>query len=242
MKTITEETIAEMVREDYRTAKIFKKYNIDFCCKGNISLEAICLEKNIDTEKIRAELTALQKSKQNRDIDYNSWHLDLLANYIEKKHHRYVEETTPTLKSFLDKICSVHGNKHPELFQINKLFHESAGEFAVHMKKEELIIFPFIRKMVAAETAKKGMEKPSFGSIEDPIEMMKHDHVVEGERFEKIAALSNNYTPPADACNTYKVTFALLKEFEEDLHLHVHLENNILFPKAIELEKKFDHG
>ncbi|MFN8237520.1 MAG: hemerythrin domain-containing protein, partial [Chitinophagales bacterium] len=114
---------------------------------------------------------------------------------------------------------------------------ETAGELTAHMKKEELMLFPFIRKMAKAQTTKEKVSTPMFGTVQNPIAMMHQDHDTEGERFRKIAALTQNYTPPADACNTYRVTFALLKEFEEDLHLHIHLENNILFPKAIELEK-----
>jgi regulator of cell morphogenesis and NO signaling len=105
------------------------------------------------------------------------------------------------------------------------------------MKKEELILFPFIKKVVRASISNELMEQSHFGTIENPIAMMMEEHDTEGERFRKIAKLSTNYTPPVDACNTYKVTFAMLKEFEEDLHKHIHLENNILFPKATQLEK-----
>ncbi len=152
-------------------------------------------------------------------------------------YHRYVEEKIQEIKSYLGKICKVHGNHHPELFEINELFHACAGELAMHMKKEELILFPFIRKMVKAKLQGTPLDASHFGTVENPINMMKHEHDAEGERFRKIFQLSNSYTPPQDACNTYKVTFALLKEFEEDLHLHIHLENNILFPKAVEMEK-----
>ncbi|MCK6650050.1 MAG: hemerythrin domain-containing protein, partial [Bacteroidia bacterium] len=129
------------------------------------------------------------------------------------------------------------GSGHSELFKIKELFLESASDLAAHMKKEELILFPFIRKLVATEKDPSLFSQPKFGSIKNPIEMMKHDHDTEGERFRQIAELSNNYKAPSDGCNTYKVTFSLLKEFEDDLHLHIHLENNILFPKSIELEK-----
>lgn len=142
-----------------------------------------------------------------------------------------IQEITP----FLHKVVRVHGNLHPELIEIEQLFKESAGELTAHMKKEELILFPYIRKMVEAQRSGTQVQAP-FGTVHNPIRMMMHEHDSEGERFRKIAALSNNYTPPADACNTYKVTYSLLKEFEEDLHLHIHLENNILFPKSIELE------
>ncbi|MCB0423860.1 MAG: hemerythrin domain-containing protein, partial [Mangrovimonas sp.] len=134
----------------------------------------------------------------------------------------------------------VHGQRHPELFEVNELFIASAGELAAHMKKEELILFPFIKELVKAKLDSHKVSQPSFGTVENPIAMMMNEHDNEGERFRQIAKLTNNYQPPADACNTYRVTYAMLEEFEKDLHLHIHLENNILFPKTINLEKQFE--
>lgn len=230
--------IGDMVAEDFRAAAIFKKYGIDFCCKGGRTIEEACQKKALDENKIYNELENLPKNGT-AGIDYKSWPLDLLADYVEKTHHRYVEEKTPIIQQFLDKLCKVHGNKHPELFEINTLFSASAQDLAAHLKKEELILFPFVRKMVTSKISGNPIEKPNFGTVENPVEMMKHEHSVEGERLAKIAQLSNNYTPPEDACNTYRVTFAMLHEFENDLHTHIHIENNILFPKSIELEKEF---
>ena len=156
-----------------------------------------------------------------------------MTDYIEKKHHRYVEDKTQEIKPYLDKICSVHGEHHPELFEIRDQFIASAGELAAHMKKEEFILFPFIRKLAKARQENMLIDAPSFGTVQNPIAMMHEEHNIEGDRFRKIEELSNHYTPPNDACNTYRVTLALLHEFEQDLHLHIHLENNILFPKAI---------
>ncbi len=186
------------------------------------------------------ELEGVLSTSTNQSIDYKSWPLDLLAEYIEKTHHRYVEEKIPVIRQFLDKLCSVHGERHPELFKINELFRASAGELASHMKKEELMLFPFVKRMVKAKLDNEAIQSPQFGTVENPIAMMMEEHDTEGERFREIAELTNNYTPPADACNTYKVTFAMLDEFEKDLHLHIHLENNILFPNAVKLEKQFD--
>ena len=150
-----------------------------------------------------------------------------------------MEEKTQVILPFLDKLGKVHGAGHPELFEINELFKGCAGELAQHMKKEELILFPFVKKMVAASLTDELIVQPHFGTVQNPIAMMMEEHDNEGERFRKIALLTNNYTPPADACNTYRVTFSMLEEFEQDLHKHIHLENNILFPKAAALEKKF---
>ncbi|AZA60145.1 iron-sulfur cluster repair di-iron protein [Chryseobacterium sp. Ch-15] len=230
--------IGDIVAEDFRTAAIFKKYGIDFCCKGGRTIEEACGPRNLDSDQIYSDIENLPKTDGN-SIDFNSWPLDLLADYVEKTHHRYVEEKTPVLQQFLDKLCKVHGALHPELFEIRDLFFASAQDLASHMKKEELMLFPFIKNMVRAQIEGMAIPQPPFGSVENPVNMMKHEHTVEGERLRKIAELTDEYTPPADACNTYKVTFAMLQDFENDLHKHIHLENNILFPKAIQLEKEF---
>ena len=233
-----DQIIGELVANDYRTASVFKKYNIDFCCQGNRTINDACEAKEIDGKLVVADLNALVQSQQPGSIDYQSWPMDLLAEYIEKKHHRYVEEKTLEIKPYLEKIARVHGGRHPELLEINEHFNATAGELAMHMKKEELIVFPFIKKMVKAKEEGTKLAAPNFESIQFPIQAMMDEHTNEGDRFRLIEELSNNYTTPEDGCNTYKVTFALLKEFEQDLHLHIHLENNILFPRAIELEKE----
>ena len=233
-----ERTIGEMVAEDFKAAEVFRKYKIDFCCKGNRTIEEACENKKFNVEDVYKDLENLSKNPSG-EIDFNSWPLDLLADYVEKTHHRYVEEKTAVLLVYLNKLCKVHGERHPELFEINELFVESAKDLGAHMKKEELILFPFIKKMVAAKQKGENIEKPHFGSVENPVAMMKHEHTVEGDRFVKIAELTNNYQFPEDACGTYQVTFKMLEDFENDLHKHIHLENNILFPKAIELEKTF---
>ena len=239
METLERTTIGEYVAKDFRTAAVFSKYGIDFCCKGNRTIDEACEKKDVDTNTIMDEINTVLATKNDNSIDFKSWPLDLLADYIEKTHHRYVEEKTNVILPFLAKLCKVHGASHPELFEINQLFIGCAGELAQHMKKEELILFPFIKKMVKASLTDELIEQPHFGTVANPIAMMMNEHDAEGERFRKIALLTNDYTPPADACNTYRVTFAMLAEFEEDLHKHIHLENNILFPAAAVLEKKF---
>lgn len=227
-----------MVVADYRTAQVFKNHKIDFCCKGNRSIAEASKDKNIDVNLLIAELEAATQVAQADSTDYKTWPLDLLADYIEKKHHRYVEEKMPILKQYLQRLCEVHGEQHPVLLEICEEFKLSSGELAVHMKREEFILFPYIRKMGKVKTSKAKMDVPNFGTVQNPVQMMMNEHTVEGDRFAKISELSNNYTIPADGCNTYRVAFALLNEFEQDLHLHIHLENNILFPGAILLEKE----
>ncbi len=241
MKITSESNIGQLVAHDYRTASIFKKFGIDFCCNGNRSIGEACQNSSLDCDRVISSLEETMLQSSGTATDYASWPLDLLADYIEKKHHRYVQEKTLEIGPFLHKIVKVHGAQHPELVEVEKLFAESAGELAMHMKKEELVLFPFIRKMVQAKQNNQSLQAPHFGTVENPIGMMMHDHDAEGSRFRMIAQLTQGYQPPQDACNTYRVTFALLKEFEEDLHLHIHLENNILFPKSIALEKELTH-
>lgn len=240
MNTLEQITVGEFVAGDFRTAAVFSKYGIDFCCKGNRTLEEVCEKKGLDVYSIQDELNAVLESKSDNNIDFKSWPVDLLIDYIEKTHHRYVEEKSTALLFYLDKLCKVHGQRHPELFEIGLHFKICATELAQHMKKEELILFPFVKKMFNALRDQESIEQPHFGTVNNPIAMMQDEHENEGERFRIIAKLTDNYNPPVDACETYRVTFAMLKEFEQDLHKHIHLENNIVFPKAQAMETKFD--
>ncbi|OXG00150.1 regulator of cell morphogenesis and NO signaling [Flavobacterium araucananum] len=239
MENLKNKTIGSFVAQDFRTAGVFTKYQIDFCCKGNRTLNEVCEKQNIDPDTLLQNLNDVLESENNNGVDFNSWPLDLMVDYIEKTHHRYVEDKTIILTQFLDKLCKVHGAAHPELFKVNELFTAGAEELAQHMKKEELILFPFIKRMVKTKQEDGVLSQPSFGTVSNPIAMMMHEHDNEGDRYREIASLTNNYTPPSDGCTTYKVAFAMLKEFEEDLHKHIHLENNILFNKAVILEKEF---
>jgi len=227
-------TVGEIVAQDYRTASVFKSHNIDFCCRGGRTVTDVCEIKNIVPEEIMEELKSATTSGEAAATDYTAWPLDLLTDYVEKKHHRYVAQKSPELMQYLNKLCKVHGERHPELFEIRDEFAHVAEELASHMQKEEMILFPFIRQLATEDEP----TTPPFGTVENPINMMMHEHTVEGGRLERIAQLSGQYTPPADGCTTYRVAFAMLKEFEDDLHLHIHIENNILFPGAVKLERK----
>lgn len=241
MNITKESIIGNLVAQDYRTAAVFKDNKIDFCCNGNRTIEDACTQKSMDSNTLIAQLKTVTTQTQDSGIDYSAWPLDLLADYVEKKHHRYVEKKIQEITPFLEKVVRVHGDRHPELQEVEELFKASAGELTPHMKKEELMLFPYIRQMVEAKVHGTAVQAP-FGTVQNPIRMMMHEHDGEGERFRKIAELTDNYTPPADACSTYRVTFSLIKEFEEDLHLHIHLENNILFPKSIAMEASLAGG
>ncbi len=233
-------TVGSFVANDYRAASVFQKYGIDFCCRGGISIEEVSHNNNIDTEVLLSELQEAVNQPNNEGIDFRTWPLDLLADYIEKTHHRYIVRTVPAINQYLDKLCEVHGENHPELFPIAAEFAKAANNLAAHMVKEEKLLFPVIRQMVEAKSNGETLAKPEFGTVENPIAVMMQEHDAEGERFRTIAGFSNNYTTPADGCRTYQVAFETLKEFESDLHKHIHLENNILFPKAVLLEAEFN--
>lgn len=242
MNISSDTKVGRLVVDHPVTADVFEKYGIDFCCNGNQTLAAACEGKQISFETLRAELLERKQTAEEQNLvsgpDFRTWPLDLLADYIEKTHHRYVERNLPALSRYLEKIKTVHGQAHPELETIAVIFSESAGELTKHMKKEELILFPFIRKLARMKEKGQSVEPSATGAVQHPVRMMMHDHDAEGERFRKIAQLSNNYTPPADSCATYRAAYAKLEEFERDLHQHIHLENNLLFPRAIEMEKQ----
>lgn len=236
MDNFQERIVAEVVTENIRAAHVFKKYGIDFCCQGGVSIKHACNEANIEPEVLIAELKKLDVTTD-RASDYDSWKLDFLADHIVNVHHHYVDESSPMLLQYASKVNQVHGGYYPELAEIEQLVKAVVQEMAGHQKKEELILFPFIKRLVKAEKGDGAVPQSNFGSVENPINMMKEEHDEAGEIMRNIAKLSNNYTPPQGACNTYRAFFAKLEEFEDDLHRHIHLENNILFPKALNLEK-----
>jgi len=227
--------ISELVAEDTRTARVFQHAGIDFCCKGYKTIEEACKDRKIELSKLLAELKEAVGERCEDVVDFNGMSLDKLANYIEHTHHSYVRIKIEEIKPLLEKIVKAHGQKHPELSVIEKLFLQSEEELIQHMIKEEKVLFPYIRQVVKLK--QNGSTNTTIGSAENPIKIMKHDHETEAVRFRTISQLSNNYTPPSTACNTYRLAYTLLKEFQSDLFMHLHLENNVLFPKVLELEK-----
>ena len=168
--------------------------------------------------------------------NYNDWNCDCLIDHIIQTHHQYVNQTIPEILPLVQKVVEVHGTKHTELAIIQSLFQQISNEMLLHMKKEELVLFPYIKKLILAEANRTGVDEPSFGSVRIPISVVETEHETAGIIQKRLSQLSNNYTPPEDACNTFRVLYDKLKEFEYDLNRHVHLENDILHPKAIALE------
>ncbi|MDX9749617.1 MAG: iron-sulfur cluster repair di-iron protein [Flavobacteriales bacterium] len=242
MSITPDRTIGSIVADDFRAAAVFTAHGIDFCCKGGRTLQDVCDAKGIEVATIDREIAEALRHGQPTADDPATWTLTHLAEHVERVHHGYVNERTPVIQQYLAKLCKVHGGEHPELHDIAREFDGCAGAMAAHMKKEELVLFPFIKRLELAQREGSTPPTPHFGTVENPVNMMMHEHDEEGERFRRIATLTSGYTPPPQGCNTYRAAFALLQEFEQDLHRHIHLENNILFPKAVALEAELRHA
>lgn len=232
-------TIGEIVKDDYRTAEVFKKFNIDFCCGGKITIDQACANNSVDKDELASALDAtLSKPAGNSGQNYKDWEPDFLTNYIINVHHKYVNENLPLLYEFTQKIARVHGGNHPELLQVAENFSAVAEELSAHMMKEERILFPYVIQLYSSYKKKEEATPSPFGTVRNPIRMMEMEHESAGALLKEMRQVTNNYALPVDACNTYTVTFKKLDEFENDLHQHIHLENNILFPRAIQLEEE----
>jgi len=225
---IQDKTIGNLVAQDYRYAAVFQKHGIDFCCGGGASLRAVCEKQGIDSMMLEQELTSAVQDPVKSDDDPNAWPLDRLIGHILENHHVYLRQTLPALIAYSRKVASVHGESDPEVIEIASLIETLAGELEQHMLKEERILFPVIMNAVTAHRG--GMLPESIGR---PIQVMEAEHEAAGDILHSLRALSHDYTPPAHACNTYRVQYLTMKELEADLFRHIHLENNILFPKAV---------
>jgi regulator of cell morphogenesis and NO signaling len=229
-------TVKDFVVEDFRTAAVFEQHGIDFCCGGGVTLEEACARKGIEAEAVRRELEELASAPAGMNPRFERWELDALVEHIVTSHHAFVKGAIPVLMAHTAKVASVHGGRHPEVVEIYELMRAVAEEMTSHMQKEELMLFPYIKAL--AKSMREGTEPPRapFGSVANPIRMMESEHSSAGGAMERIRELTNGFRPPEDACTTYRVSFQELAQFERDLHVHVHLENNILFPRAIEME------
>ncbi len=233
----TTTTIREIVADDYRAAAVFQKHGLDFCCGGNRSVGEACREKGVDVRVVTADLEQALASASDQPR-VNAWDLDLLADYIVANHHGYVRLAIGTIGAHTRKVASVHGERHPETIEIAARFDEIAAEMTSHMAKEERVLFPYIKALAAAKRDGAPAPRAPFGSIANPIRMMEAEHQSAGDTMAAIRELSGGYTPPEDACTTYQVAYKELEAFEADLHRHVHLENTILFPRALVLEQE----
>ncbi len=233
--TLAATTVGEIVADDYRTAAVFERLGIDFCCGGNSSLAVVCQDKGIDPVVLASEIEAAKRAPAGPGQNYTAWPLSFLADYIINTHHTYLRENTAQIAAYAHKIAQVHGAHHPEVVEIAALFDKVAADMAIHLREEEDVFFPAIKRAEANHKAGKAVEAKDLEAIRSSFKTLGHEHDTIGDATHQIRHLAKGYAIPDDVCNTFLVTYRKLKEFEDDLHKHVHLENNILFPKALQL-------
>jgi regulator of cell morphogenesis and NO signaling len=239
MSMTAEKTVRELALENPAVTRVFEKLGIDYCCGGNKSLEEVCRAANLSMDEVLDSLEMADQSARAVQKDRN-WPTELLADlvaHINSTHHKYTREEIARLGPLFDKVCSVHGKNHPELQHVRASFRGLAQELTTHMMKEEMVLFPYIVRMEEAVIQREPVLPPPFGSVENPVTMMMHEHDSAGEALRAMRQGSAGYTPPGDACISYQTLYKALADFEADLHQHIHLENNILFPRAIEMER-----
>ena len=236
-EVVNGDTVGQIAAKDIRKAEIFKKYGIDFCCGGKKSLKQACEEKGLELAAIETALEDVNKGVRASE-NYEQWSLDFLADYIFNKHHQYYYAEAPVIGELLTKVTGHHAESYPELQEVYPLYRTLAQELNAHFAKEEKILFPFIKALVKAKQTGNITELGNQFSLAAPIEMMEADHDAAGEILSELSSVTNNYTAPAGACNSFQFLYKKLNELEDDLHRHIHLENNILFPKALALEKE----
>lgn len=229
MTSIAEKSLASIVTEHHQAARVLEKHNLDFCCKGKRTLSQACNEKGLPIEEILRELNESFSINTAAELPFEKMSATSLIGHILIRHHFYVKQTMPQILQHLEKVAAKHGDRFPYMIKVFQLFTAIAEEMTLHMKKEEMILFPRIKE---AEKLLNENNEMIFSKtyLQGPIHQMEAEHDHAGELMYEIRQLTHNYTPPEDACTTFRVCLSELKEFEQDLHQHVHLENNMLFP------------
>jgi len=240
MSVTTEKTVRELALEKPGAARVFEKLGIDYCCGGKQTLEEACRAAGLPVGEVLGALEVAPPSRQPspKDSDWQTAPLADLISHIENTHHKYTREEIARLGPLFEKVCSVHGEHHPELFELRTTFQTLAQELATHLMKEEMVLFPYMERMEESVMQKEPILPPPFGTVRNPVSMMEHEHDSAGSALRALRASSNGYAAPPDACVSYQTLYKTLAEFEADLHQHIHLENNILFPRAIALENE----
>jgi len=231
-------TVREFAVENIAATQIFERFGIDYCCGGGQSLEQACEKARIPVDRILDELEMAEETERAaaQMHDWSHEPLSELIVHIKRTHHKYTREETSRIALLLQKVCSVHGKNHPELLEIRETFAGLAQELTTHLMKEEMVLFPYIERMEEAVIEREPVLPAPFGSVRNPVAMMEHEHDSAGDALRAIRKASGDFAPPADACISYQTLYKALAAFEADLHQHIHLENNILFPRAIAME------
>ncbi len=232
-------TVGELVGERIGRASLFEKLGVDFCCNGHNLLPVACEKAGVELENVCSLLEQSDLAAEaTNETDWTSISATELADHIVSTHHAYLKEALPQVERLVEKVARVHGGNHPELVSMREVYAGLKQELDTHMMKEEQILFPMIK---ALEKAVKEQSKPEAfhcGSVNNPIRMMEHEHDIAGNALRQLRELSKDYLLPEGACNTYQLLFNQLQELEKDLHIHIHKENNILFPAGSKMEQQ----
>lgn len=239
MTTKTAKTVAEIALETPRAASLFEEFGIDYCCGGEKSLQEACNDARVALAEVEAALQEVRDARESADArDWRAESLAQLVAHIVSFHHQYVRRALPRIEQLLGTVLSAHGQKHHDLAKVQRHFHVLADEMVRHMMKEEQVLFPYIISLEDAAASGEAVAAPMFGTVKNPVRMMRAEHDAAGGELKEIRKLSKDYETPKDGCNSFRALYAALEEFERDLHQHIHLENNILFPRAEALEEQ----
>lgn len=232
--------VSEIVREDYRTAEVFKKYGIDFCCGAKWELGKVCEMNKLDFNSIKEELEQTTKTIQfSNKLHFDKWGIDFLTEYITNIHHEYLRNVLPRIKEQLQHFVTGHVNKYPHLEDVEKQFNSLHNYMLPHLLEEEDILFPYIRQISHAYESKESYASLLVRTLRKPVEnVMKREYETVFKILKRLRELTSNYIPPKNACVNHQVTFSMLKELDNDLSQHIYLENDILFPRAVAMEKE----
>lgn len=237
MNIYSTDTVGKLAVAIPGATRVFEALGIDYCCGGNRSLNEVCRISNLSIENVIGSLAQAEAAVANQQTeDWQKTSLTALFTYIVDYHHTFTRKELERLEALINKVCSVHGLNHPELLKLQTNFQALSQDMVPHMLKEEQVLFPYIEKLEKAYLHKEPVPHPFFGTVQNPVRMMMFEHDTAGEILAEMRALANNYTVPPEGCISYKTLYQALQDFEYNLHQHIHLENNLLFPRAIELE------
>ncbi|MBN8730440.1 MAG: iron-sulfur cluster repair di-iron protein [Acidobacteria bacterium] len=235
--SLSGQTISEIATRSLAAVRVFERLGIDYCCGGNRPVEEACQEHGLDAAAVLSELDAALANRPPDETDWNRATLRDLIRHIVGKHHEYLKSEMPNLAQRLEKVMKVYGEQdRATLGALPRIFHDLRAEMDLHMHKEEMVLFPYIDRLEADVSSGRPVSPPPFGSVKNPIAMMEHEHDSAGAALKGMRDSTHGFAVPDHACTTYRSLLDGLRELEEDLHVHIHLENNILFPRAIALE------
>jgi regulator of cell morphogenesis and NO signaling len=237
MSGTTEKTVGELALENPAATRVFEKLGIDYCCGGGQSLAQACQAARRSIDEVKTALAAVSAGAAAPLRNWPAEPISELVAHIRNTHHVYTREEIARLGPLFDKVCSVHEKNHPELAGLRDIFGGLAEELTAHLMKEEMVLFPYIVRMEEAVVARQALPTPPFGTVRNPVEAMMHEHDAAGGALRNMHEIASGYTAPPDACASFQTLFRALAAFEADLHQHIHLENNLLFPRAIDMER-----